>query len=90
MFLRRGRIGRKRPEPERPLFLDEPVDVVLRSVLVVGHLEHAGHAEQRLLSVSVAHHLDTNRNTLPPVSWHGVMSASFLILNTSRSHNSDP
>lgn len=55
----------KRPEPERLLFLDEPVDVVLRAVLVVGHLEHARHAEQRLLSVSVAHHLNTNRKTNP-------------------------
>lgn len=40
------------------LFLDEPIDVVLCSVLVVGHLEHTRHTQQRFLSVSVAHHLE--------------------------------
>lgn len=42
------------------LFLDESIDVVLCSVLVVGHLEHTRHTQQRFLSVSVAHHLETH------------------------------
>lgn len=42
------------------LFLDESIDVVLCSVLIVGHLEHARHTQQGLLSVSVAHNLNTH------------------------------
>lgn len=43
------------------LFLDESIDVVLSSVLIVGHLKHTRHTKQRLVSVSVADHLDTHR-----------------------------
>lgn len=38
-------------------FLHQSVDVVLRAVLAVGHLEHTRHAQQRLLRVPVGHHL---------------------------------
>ena len=41
------------------LFLDQTVNVVLCPVFVVGHFENTGHAQQRLLGLSVAHHLDT-------------------------------
>lgn len=49
--------------PVRGLLLDQAVDVVLRSVLVVGHLEHTRHAQQGLLSFSVADNLDTHTHT---------------------------
>lgn len=42
------------------LFLDESVDVVLSSMLTVGHLKHTRHTQQGLLSVSVAHNLDAH------------------------------
>ena len=48
---------------ECALFLDEPIDVVLCSVLVVGNLEHTRHTQQGLLSVSVAHHLHTKQQS---------------------------
>lgn len=37
------------------LFFDESIDVVLCSMLIVGHLEHTCHTKQGLLSISVAH-----------------------------------
>lgn len=38
------------------LFLDESIDVVLCSMVIVRHLKYTRHTQQRLLSVSVAHH----------------------------------
>ena len=44
--------------PKSLLVLDEPVDVVLRAVLGRRHLEHVGHAQQRLVRVAVGDHLE--------------------------------
>lgn len=51
------------------LFLDESIDVVLCSVLVVGHLEHTRHTQQGLLSVSVTHN-QQNREVLQHTVHH--------------------
>lgn len=56
---RRGEGGVKRKQSLS--FLYQSVDVMLGTVLTVGHLEHARHTQQRLLGVPVRHHLPEQR-----------------------------
>ncbi|TNN30506.1 hypothetical protein EYF80_059343 [Liparis tanakae] len=59
--------------PPRAAVFDEPVDVMLSSVLAGGHLEDVGYAQEGLQGVPVSHHLRNQEEAKGTAQSHPAM-----------------